>query len=185
MSLFTCHDLQSAPDESKPLLEQSQKDFGMIPNLHAVMAEAPGLLQAYKSLHQHFANSSFNNEQLTVVWQTINVYHQCHYCVPAHTAIAQIMGVSQEISDALRNNKPLTNLDLQTLREFTIKLLDNRGNVAQDEVQAFLDQGFSQRQVLEIVLGIAQKVMSNYTNHLANTPVDEPFKAFTWPDNNH
>ncbi|MDY0208228.1 MAG: carboxymuconolactone decarboxylase family protein, partial [Pseudomonas sp.] len=93
MTNFTLHDPHSAPQESQALLEKSLKDFGMIPGLHAVMAEAPGLLEAYQRLHQLFLESSFDNEEMTVVWQTINVEHSCHYCVPAHTAIAKSMKV--------------------------------------------------------------------------------------------
>lgn len=54
------------------------------------MAEAPGLLEGYQRLHQLFLDSSFDDEEVTVVWQTINVEHACHYCVPAHTGIAKV-----------------------------------------------------------------------------------------------
>ena len=79
MSSFTLHDQNSAPDAAKPLLENSQKAFGMIPGLHAVMAEAPGLLEGYQVLHGLFLNSSLSADEKTVVWQTINVEHACHY----------------------------------------------------------------------------------------------------------
>lgn len=67
MTTFTLHDETTAPDESKPLLANSKKPFGMIPGLHAVMAEAPGLLEAYKKVHELFVNSSFDKGELTVV----------------------------------------------------------------------------------------------------------------------
>ncbi len=180
MTEFTQHDETTAPDESKPLLADSKKAFGMIPGLHAVMAEAPGLLEAYKKVHELFANSSFDKDELTVVWQTVNVEQACHYCVPAHTGIAMSMGVSEEISEALRNETPLPNDRLEALRTFTLSVVQNRGNVDDGAVQAFLDAGFTKRQILEVILGVSQKVMSNYTNHLANTPVDKPFHKFDW-----
>jgi hypothetical protein len=55
----------------------------MIPGLHR-FGRSPGILDAYQQLHELFVNSSFNEEELTVVWQSINVEHACHYCVPAH-----------------------------------------------------------------------------------------------------
>ena len=180
MTDFTIHTEDTAPEESKALLADSRKAYGMVPGLHAVMAEAPGLLDGYKQLHELFANSSFNNDELTVVWQSINVEHSCHYCVPAHTAIAKGMGVSDELSNALRDQAPLPNARLEALRTFTLNVVRNRGNVDDQAVQAFLDAGFTRRQILEVVLGVAQKVMSNYTNHLAQTPVDAPFRAFEW-----
>ncbi|MDX1730551.1 MAG: carboxymuconolactone decarboxylase family protein [Aurantimonas coralicida] len=180
MTDFTLHDETTAPDDSKPLLAKSQKAFGMVPGLHAIMAEAPGLLDAYQQVHELFLNSSFDKDETTVVWQTVNVENNCHYCVPAHTGIAKAMGVDDAITEALRNETPLPNARLEALRDFTLSVVRDRGNVDDAKVQAFLDVGFTRRNILEVVLGYAQKVMSNYTNHLAQTPVDKPFQKFAW-----
>ncbi|MFI8379822.1 carboxymuconolactone decarboxylase family protein [Leeuwenhoekiella sp. NPDC079379] len=180
MTTLKIHDLETAPEASKPFLEQSQKTNGMIPGLHGVLAGAPGLLEGYQNLHKLFMDSSFDKDELTVVWQTINVEHECHYCVPAHTAIANMMKVDEHITKSLRNETPLENSKLEALRTFTLSMVRNRGNVAQADLQAFYDAGYGERQVLEVILGLSQKVISNYTNHIANTPVDAPFEKFAW-----
>lgn len=181
MTDFTIHTLESAPEESRPFLEDSNKAFGRVPGLHAVMAEAPALLDGYKHLHGLFQNNtSFDKDELTVVWQTINVEHECHYCVPAHTGIAKMMKVDDTISNALRDETPLPSARLEALRTFTLEIVRGRGNVSDAQVQAFLGAGYTQRQILEVVLGVAQKVMSNYTNHLAQTPVDKVMQGFAW-----
>ena len=180
MTEFTLHTQETAPEASKPLLAEAQKTYGMIPGLYAVMAEAPSLFKAYRAVHDLFVQSSFNNDELTVVWQTINVENSCHYCVPAHTGIAKSMGVSDDISNALRDETPLADARLEALRNFTLSLVRDRGNVNESQRQAFLDAGFTHQQMLEVVLGYAQKIMSNYTNHLANTAVDKPFQEFEW-----
>lgn len=177
---FTLHTQESAPTQSKTLLDDSLKSFGMIPNLHAVMAEAPNVLKGYKLLHDLFQDTSFNNEELTVIWQTINVENECHYCVPAHTGIAKMMNVDDAIIDALREGRALSNAKLQVLNETTLALVRNRGIPDKEVIAAFYQAGYENRQLLEIVLGISQKVMSNYINHLADTPVDKAFEAFTW-----
>ena len=180
MTKFTIHTEETAPGASKPLLADSKKSYGMIPGLHAVMAEAPALLEAYKTVGDLFTNSSFDKDEITVVWQSVNVEHACLYCVPAHTGVAKSMGVSDDITDALRNETPLPNARLEALRTFTLGVVRNRGNVGDGAVQAFLDAGYTQRQILEVVLGVSMKVMSNYTNHLAHTPVDSEFARYTW-----
>ncbi|MCZ0813501.1 MAG: carboxymuconolactone decarboxylase family protein [Pseudomonadota bacterium] len=178
---FAIHTIETAPEASRPLLEESKKGFGRVPGLHAVMAEAPAVLDGYKQLHRLFAEqTSFDKDELTVVWQTINVEHECHYCVPAHTGIARMMKVDDAITDALRNETPLPSDRLEALRSFTLAVVRDRGNVAESAVETFLDAGYTKRQLLEVVLGVSQKVMSNYINHLAQTPVDEPMKAFAW-----
>ena len=180
MTDFPSHDLETAPEASKPLLENSQKAFGRLPGLHKVMAESPQVLEGYQVLHKLFADTEFTAEELTVVWQTINVEHECHYCVPAHTGIAKRMKVSDEISNALRDETPLPDAKLEALRRFTFQMLRARGRVTETQMQAFFDAGYGHRAVLDIILGLSQKVMSNYINHVAETPLDEPVKPFAW-----
>ena len=177
---FTLHDQASAPEAAKPLLEDSQKTFGMIPGLHAVMAEAPAVLEGYKQLHRLVLETSFDNDEKTVLWQTINVEHACHYCVPAHTGIAKSMNVSNEITEALHNETPLPTAKLEALRTFVLAVVRKRGDVSDEDLAAFYDAGYAQRQVLEVVLGVSQKVMSDYVNHIARTPIDRPFQKFAW-----
>ncbi|WP_031427188.1 carboxymuconolactone decarboxylase family protein [Flavimarina sp. Hel_I_48] len=184
MTSLKIHSIESAPEESKVFLEKSKKAYGMVPGLHGVLAGAPQLLEAYQTLHELFTQSSFNKEELTVVWQAINVEHACHYCVPAHTGIAKSMGVDDAITEALRNETPLENEKLEALRTMTLSIVRNRGNVSQEELDAFYAAGYEERQVLEIILGLSQKVISNYTNHIANTPVDKGAEKYAWSKEN-
>ena len=179
---FKLYNKETAPSDSQALLENSLKAFGMIPNLHAIMAEAPELLEGYQTLHQLFQGASFDAEEITVVWQTINVEHKCHYCVPAHTGIAHMMKVDSAITDALRNRTELPTEKLQALHLTTLALVRNRGHLSEEELTTFFKAGFEKRQLLEIILGVSQKVMSNYVNHLAETPVDKAFQKFAWKE---
>jgi len=177
---FKIHDIDSAPTASSENLANYKKKNGMIPNLFGVMAEAPGLLEGYQLLQQLFMNSSFNAEELTVVWQSINVEHNCTYCVPAHTAIAHSMKVAPALTEALRNQQPMPTEKLQVLQDTTLALVRKRGELSEEEVNRFYATGYGQRQLLEIILGLSQKVMSNYVNHVAGTPSDQVFQKFAW-----
>lgn len=180
MATFKIHTIETAPEAGKPLLETSLKNNGRIPGLHGTMADAPPLLAAYNFAHQQFMATSLTDEEKTVVWQTINVESNCHYCVPAHTGIAKMMKIDDAITEALRDETPLPTAKLEALRTFTLALVRDRGFVAEADTQAFLDAGFTETNILEIILGAAQKLMSNYTNHFAKTPVDQVFQKFTW-----
>jgi alkylhydroperoxidase family enzyme len=180
MTTLKVHNIETAPEGSKELLQQSLKANGMIPGLHGVLAGAPGILEAYQTIHKLFTETSFNKEELTVVWQTINVEHKCHYCVPAHTAIANMMKVDQDITESLRNETTLKDSKLEVLRTLTLAITRNRGHVSKEELTAFYEAGYGEQQVLEIILGLSQKIISNYTNHIANTEVDAPFQPFAW-----
>ncbi|NME70724.1 carboxymuconolactone decarboxylase family protein [Flammeovirga aprica] len=181
MNNFKIHTIETAPEKSKGQLENSLKAFGMIPNLHAVMAESPAILEAYTTLHRLFSQeTSFNAEELTVIWQSINVENECHYCVPAHTGIAYSMKVDNNIIQALRDEAPLEDQKLEVLRTTTLRIVRNRGILNENELLEFYNAGYTQQQLLEIILGYSQKILSNYTNHVAETPVDNAFKKFSW-----
>ncbi|MEZ8193993.1 carboxymuconolactone decarboxylase family protein [Vibrio cortegadensis] len=180
MSDFKFHTVETAPEKSKSMLEGAVKQMGSIPGLYAVMAESPETLKAYQQLHQQFTNTSFDAEELTVVWQTINVEHECKFCVPAHTAIAHSMKVDPALTEALRNQEAMPTEKLQALHDFTLSVVRERGNVSDEEMNAFFAAGYGQQQVLEVILGLSQKVISNYVNHLAKTPVDPMFEQFAW-----
>lgn len=180
MTTLKVHTIESAPEGSKTQLEASVKSFGMLPGLHGVLASSPQTLEAYKTLHELFTNTSFDAEELTVVWQTINVENGCHYCVPAHTGIANMMKVDPALTEALRNQEAMPNEKLQALQDMTLKIIRNRGHVSQEDLNTFYAAGYGEQQILEIILGVAQKTISNYTNHIANTPVDAGFKKFAW-----
>lgn len=184
MTNLKVHTLETAPEASKPFLEGSLKSNGMIPGLHGVLAGSPQLFEAYQTLHKLFTETSFDKEELTVVWQTINVEHGCTYCVPAHTAIANGMKVDPILTEALRNSTAMTTDKLQALHDFTLKMVRERGNVSEQDLQAFYAAGYDEKNVLEIILGLSQKVISNYTNHIAKTPVDKPFEKFAWSADN-
>ena len=177
---FPSHDMDTAPEASKPLLEKSQQAFGRLPGLHKVLAESPQAYEAYQLLHKLFTETDFDADELTVVWQAINVENSCHYCVPAHTGITKMMKVSDDITDALHNETPLPTAKLEALRSFTIQMVRERGNASDAQLESFFDAGYSHRAVLDVILGIAQKTISNYVNHVAVTPVDEVFQPLLW-----
>ncbi|RED18611.1 carboxymuconolactone decarboxylase family protein [Pontivivens insulae] len=177
----TVHDLDSAPEASKPLLESSIKAFGRLPSLHGVMATSPGLLEGYQHLHRLAVQATaFTPEERTVVWMTVNVANRCHYCVPAHTGIAHMEKIDQPIIDALRDETPLPTEKLEALRTFTLAVRETHGRPDAAAVAAFEAAGYGERAVLDIILILAQKVMSNYTNAIFDTPTDAAFAKFAW-----
>lgn len=175
LEIFTA---ENAPQGSQPHLKDSIKAFGLIPNLHGVMAAAPNVLKSYQMLHELFQSSSLNADELTVVWQTINVEHECHYCIPGHVMIANSMKVDPKLTSALRNKTAMPNERLQVLHETTLKIVRQRGKISNQDVDVFYAAGYGPQQLLEIILGLSQKVMSNYINHLADTPLDDMIKAY-------
>ena len=85
-----------------------------------------------------------------------------------------------EVIEALREGTPIPDVKLQALHDFTKELLDNRGHIGDERLQAFLDAGFTKRQALEVLTGLSAKLISNFTNALAHTEPDAPFQKYAW-----
>ena len=180
MTTFTIHTPDSAPSESKAQLESVQQRYGQIPNLFGVLADAPIAVEAYDTLGSLAMRSSFSPTERHVVWFTINAYHDCHYCMPAHTFLAKGENVLEDVIETARAVRSYDDPKLEALRVPTLNLVENRGWASPQNLDAFFAAGFTKQNVLEIVVIIAHKVLSNYTNHIVDTPVDDAFKQFAW-----
>ena len=121
--------------------------------------------------------ASFTPTERHVVWFTINAYHDCHYCMAAHTLLAKGEKVPEDVIETARAVRSYEDPKLEVLRVFALNLVENRGWVAPEGLEAFLGAGFTKQNVLEIVAVIAHKVLSNYTNYIVDTPVDDAFTS--------
>ncbi|MGF1541544.1 MAG: carboxymuconolactone decarboxylase family protein [Pleurocapsa sp.] len=177
---FTIYTIETAPIDSKPALVHAKKTFGFIPNLEGIAAEAPALLKGSMALWDLFETTSFTKIEQQIIYLTINYENSCDYCMAAHSGLAKAIGMSGENIEALRKGMPLADVKLQALRHFTQQMVKARGWVEDSEIERFLKAGYTKQQVLEVILGIAIKVMHNYTNHIAKTPLDQQFQAHIW-----
>lgn len=82
--------------------------------------------------------------------------------------------------EALRTNQPLNNPKLETFRQFVALLVEKRGWASEEDIATFLTAGYTPKNVLELVVGIGQKTISNYVNHLVYTPLDKQIEGFKW-----
>ena len=144
------------------------------------MAEAPSLLKAYLTVGEALEASSLTAQEQQVVVLTVSYLNECSYCMTAHSAVAKMVGFPDDEIDALREGRPMSDAKLEALRTFTGILVEKRGGASEADVAAFLTAGYTRAQVLEVILGIAFKTMSNFTNHVADTPIDKQFAPFTW-----
>jgi len=176
--------LDTATGSAKTLLESAQKALGFVPNMYTGMAIAPGVLDTYLHGYNLFRNDSgFSAAEQEVVFLTISRYNGCEYCVSAHSMLADKMsGVPADCLKALREGAPIPDPKLQALSQFTHIMVDSRGLPTQAQAKAFLDAGFSDAQILWIVLALSVKTLSNFSNHLSQPALDGAFASHAWTD---
>jgi len=180
--MFTYYDLDNVPEASKPIMEQAKANIGIIPNFHRVVAESPVTYQAYVTTYGLFKSdaTSLTPLEQQVVMMTANFENNCEYCIPAHSFTMNREKMPADVIEALREGTQLADPKLQELHDFTKDLLDKRGHVGDERLQVFLDAGFDKRQALEVVAGLAAKLLSNFTNALVHTETDKIMKPYSW-----
>ena len=180
MSNFNVHTKETAQAESAELLGNAEQAFGFIPNLLGVFAESPAALKAYLTIGQIFDQSSFSPTERQLVILAASRFNECHYCIAAHSAIANMQKVPADVVEAIRNDQPIADSKLEALRTFTTAVVEKRGWVTTHDTEEFLAAGYSKAQILEVILGVSFKTLSNYANHIADTPLDAAFAAQAW-----
>ncbi len=173
MSRLTIHSVDTAPEEARDRLATAQKANGFLPNLIGVLANAPTALETYQVVGGINARSGLSAEEREVVQITAATLNGCGFCVAGHTALARKkLAMPEPVIQALRDTRALDDAKLNALAQFTIAVMENKGNVADDTLQAFLDAGYTQANALEAVLGVSLATLCNYANNLARTPIN-------------
>lgn len=177
---YTVHTIESAPAAAKEILTGAKNGLGFVPNLFAIMAEAPTLLKAYTALSGIFDETSLGATERQIVLLTASYENDCSYCVAAHSVISGMQKVSTDVVNAIRAGRPIADKKLESLRRFTAAVVNSRGWPSDADTAAFLSAGYGNQQALEVVLGIGMKTLSNYANHIAKIPLDPAFSPAAW-----
>lgn len=180
MSDFTIHTSETADSMLAKDFERTRNMLGYIPNVFGVLAESPQCLKGYQQLMGLVMQSSLSAVERNIVWLVASFENNCHYCMAGHSALAGSQGTPEVIINAIREDKELTDQKLQALRVFAREVVRNRGEVDEKTVLSLKKQGYTNRTILDVILAVAQKTITNYANHFADTPVDTAYEKFTW-----
>jgi len=175
---FTIYDIESAPEEAKPFLKGAKEKFGFVPNLLGEFAEAPAVLEGYLALNEIVGKTSFTPQEQQLAILAVSVKNKCHYCSAIHaTILKNQLNVDEDVVNAVKNGDPVPNEKYNALVTFVRSVVEKRGFVDDTDVESFTAAGYTKQNVLEVNLITALKTISNYTNHIADTPLDEAFQA--------
>ena len=180
MSNYQVHNKETASAASAEILGNAEKAYGFIPNLLGVMAESPALLNAYMAIGKVFEESSFSATERQVVILTASRFNECRYCMAAHSVVAGMQKIPADVIEAIRNDTPIADARLETLRTTVTAMVDQRGWLSEEATAAFFAAGYTKAQLLEVIVGISYKTLSNYVNKIAEAPLDDAFSGGAW-----
>jgi len=169
--------IETAPEGSKETLKNVQKGMGFIPNLMATFANSPAVLNGYLGMDAAWEKSSLSHKERQIILLTASVQNQCLYCEAAHsTVLKSMMKVDGEIVKAIRAKTELSDKKLDALVTFTKEVVSERGFVSEGTKEKFLRAGYTEVAMMEVLIGVALKTISNYLDHLNPTTIDAAFQ---------
>ena len=180
MSIYQVHTIASAPEKSKPALEQLQQSFGFIPNLVGTISNSPKLLTGLVGLFQQVHSPGLTEAENQIVLLTDAVTNSSAYAVSFHTALAHQQGISPEETGAIRERRAPKDQRFAALSTLAKTLIEKRGHLSEQELNAFLDAGFTKEQIMEVITIVAASTITNYAATIANPPLEAQFQPFAW-----
>ena len=180
MTGFAIKTTETAPVESRDLLGAVEEGVGFVPNIYGVFAGVPSALKGLASLNEAFGESSFSPAEREIIALTTSVYNQCPYCVAGHSVFALRNGVDAETVSLIRAGSVSDDPQFQVLGQITHHILEKNGAIGAAEMRRFLNAGFRATQILELLLGIAGKTMTNFAAKIARVPLDAEFADHAW-----
>jgi uncharacterized peroxidase-related enzyme len=172
---LTLPTLETIPEGSKPLIETVAKKFGFVPNIITAFAVSPAVLEAYLTLADLVSKTGFTAEEQHAAALIISQKNACTYCLAAHGTIGKSVGLDSETVVALQTGATLKSERLEALRTLLVSIIETKGFPEASAIETFKKAGYSDTNLAEAVLLVTWKTLSNYTNHLYNTPIDAQF----------
>ena len=166
--------IETAPAAAQPLLQAVKKQLGSVPNMFRVIANSPAALEGYLGLNGALAKGSLDSKTRERIALAVAEINGCDYCLAAHSYLGKNVA---KLEDAeLAANRTGTSLDAKAdvAVRFATKIVRARGHVSAADVELVKGAGYSDGDVVEIVLHVALNTLTNYINETVKTVVDFP-----------
>ena len=180
MTHFPIHSLETAPAASQAALRGLEDAFGFIPNIAGAISTSPVLINCLAALFQNVHGGSFTEPQIQVLLLTNAVTNACEWAVGFHSFLAIENGIAASDVDAIRNGGLPAEPKSAALSNLARTLIETRGRLTEADVGAFLQAGFDESRLLEVIAVIAASAITNYAGSVTRPALEPPFDAYAW-----
>ena len=157
---------------NQALFDNLKKGLGMVPNLYATLALSEHALGNYLAFQN--ARSSLSAQAREVINLVVSQVNSCQYCLSAHTVIGGMVGFTPEQIIEIRRGGASFDPRLDALAKLVKNIASERGHADPARVQAFLDAGWTQENLVDTIVVIGDKTVTNYLHGTTQVPVDFP-----------
>jgi uncharacterized peroxidase-related enzyme len=157
---------------NQAIFDHMQSTFGMVPNLYATFALNDTALGDYLALQNR--KSTLSAKEREVINLVVSQVNDCKYCVPAHTAVSKMHGFTDEQILEIRRAQVSFDEKYDALAKFVKETTVNRGRLSENTADALFEAGYNKANVIDIMMVIGDKIISNYLHNFTQIPVDWP-----------
>jgi len=169
---FTVPTRDEVSDNNKAIFDHMTKNFGMVPNLYATFALNDTALADYLTLQNR--KSTLRVKEREIINLVVSQVNECRYCLGAHTAMGKMAGFTDEQILEIRRAQITFDDKLNALARFVKETTVNRGKPSENATEAFFAAGYTKANLVDVMIVIGDKTISNYLHGVTNIPVDWP-----------
>lgn len=166
--------ISDVPAAAQPALEAVKKQLGVVPNLFRLVANSPAALQGYLGLSGAVAKGSLDAKTRERIALAVAGVNGCDYCTSAHSYLGANLAKLDEAELAANRHGRSNDAKADAALVFATRIVQTRGKVSDAELDAVRGAGFSDAQVIEIIVNVALNVLTNFVNNVADTEIDFP-----------
>ncbi|MFO0690065.1 MAG: carboxymuconolactone decarboxylase family protein [Myxococcota bacterium] len=172
MTLITVPTRDQVSPQNQEIFDNLEKNLGFVPNLYATFAHSKSALASYLAFQN--AKSSLNAKAREAINLVVSEVNACEYCLAAHTALGRRVGFSDEQIVELRRGGASWDPKLDALARLARGLVVERGHVEPALVEEFLEAGWTRENLVDSIVVVGDKTVSNYLHGATGVPVDFP-----------
>lgn len=172
MTKFSVPTKENVSPNNQAIFDKLNAALGMVPNLYATIAYSDTALENYLTLQN--GKTSLSKKEKEAINLVVSQVNGCRYCQSAHTVLGQMNGFTEEQTIEIRSGSAPFNLKLNALVRFTKEVADKKGKVSDATLNNFLNAGYTNGSIVDVIVAIADKVVMNYLHNLTQIPIDFP-----------
>ncbi|MDE5423953.1 carboxymuconolactone decarboxylase family protein [Ancylomarina sp. DW003] len=172
MTQFNVPTRNEVTANNQAIFDQLEKGLGFVPNLYAYFAKNDTALADYLALQNR--KSTLRAKEREVINLVVSQFNGCRYCQSAHTVLGGMNGFSEDQILEIRKGTASFDAKLDALAKFTLLVTENKGQVSNEAKDAFFAAGYSEVNMIDVVVIIGDKIISNYIHNLADFAIDFP-----------
>jgi uncharacterized peroxidase-related enzyme len=174
MNRITIPTTDQTPAASLPLLDAVKKQLGVVPNLMKLVGNSPAALEGYLNLNNALGKGMINPQTRERIALVIAEINGCSYCLSAHTYLGKNVAKLDDAEIAANRSGNSSDPKAAAAVNFAARVAIARGHISDADLSAVKAAGYSNAEIVEIVLHVALNTLTNYVNEVAQTEIDFP-----------